>query len=359
MGRGIDNFIANVILPTRIAGRFVLSPRTSRDVSNVAFFRDSRSWTGVVYKPSDEIEYAYLGNGWCTDKNQHRVEYCKSGWQKLAKGASFEVCEKRCSGESSCVGYLVEDQSNCATLCSNGEPDRGIFGWDGETRNDCYAKYSANSLATYSLVGNGWCLNGNAARIELTGSWMAAPTRDDASSAYCEWRCAHADSCIGYIVEDRSKCNLISASGDGIDGIRKTDSETRCHCWAKSPPSAPAMTTTSVVLNLRKNSSKLSPHQNYSAIPSERYWDALQGQGPFDWVSLHGDIERVRAAILSWNFIENPVSVMSVSSTDREIESRLSGHGYIFLGKFLEHIWIIPRDIYNTNLPTWNDFCSR
>ena len=89
----------------------------------------------------------------------------------------------------------------------------------------------------YTLVGKGWCLDDNGDQINNPGfSWSTTVVKSDGSAAQCESTCSSDATCIGYMTEDETKCDVILSTDEkAINGIQKVDSETRNNCWRKVP----------------------------------------------------------------------------------------------------------------------------
>ena len=87
----------------------------------------------------------------------------------------------------------------------------------------------------YVLVGNGWCSNDNGDRINSDATaWTGTLVKSDGSAAPCESMCASNSACIGYMTEDKTKCDVIlNTDGKATNGIVKVDSEKRVYCWRK------------------------------------------------------------------------------------------------------------------------------
>ena len=101
----------------------------------------------------------------------------------------------------------------------------------------------------YQLVGNGWCRNGNNQRIRALNTrkievswsgyrqypWRIVKVNADGSAAYCESNCSLDPTCIGYMTEDGTKCDVLLTTDDNAEGgITHVDRETRNYCWKKS-----------------------------------------------------------------------------------------------------------------------------
>ena len=97
------------------------------------------------------------------------------------------------------------------------------------------------SADRFELLGNGWCLADNGQRIHLGDDpfrpeirWQAASTGPDGSAAACESRCLSRASCIGYMVEDMEKCDIIQRTDSHAKGgIARVDGEKRNFCWVR------------------------------------------------------------------------------------------------------------------------------
>lgn len=84
--------------------------------------------------------------------------------------------------------------------------------------------------ATYSLVGNGWCLDSAGTRLQRAGGdWQTAFVTSAGSAGLCEHQCDQTSKCVGYMTEDDSKCDIIVSTDS--NAIAKADSETRNNCW--------------------------------------------------------------------------------------------------------------------------------
>ena len=100
-----------------------------------------------------------------------------------------------------------------------------------------YSILIKGSRNRYQSVGNGWCLNNSGGRINFPGySWSSVVVRDDGGANQCESKCSVEATCIGYMTEDHSKCDIILANDSSArnGGIVKVDQEKRNFCWRKS-----------------------------------------------------------------------------------------------------------------------------
>ena len=92
----------------------------------------------------------------------------------------------------------------------------------------------------YRLVGNGWCLNPEGQRIHLGPmhaleiNWKVAEVDGAGRARDCEEKCSADADCLGYMTEDRSKCDIIRRGDHNWKGgIQAADSETRNICWTR------------------------------------------------------------------------------------------------------------------------------
>jgi hypothetical protein len=107
----------------------------------------------------------------------------------------------------------------------------------------------------YELMGNGWCLARNGQRIHLGDDpfrpevrWQPAAVGLDGSAASCESKCSARASCIGYMVEDAEKCDIIQRTDSHASGgIDRVDGEKRNHCWTRVKEAARDMSSGSCV----------------------------------------------------------------------------------------------------------------
>ena len=64
--------------------------------------------------------------------------------------------------------------------------------------------------------------------------WREADINIDGSAPSCERKCSKLPSCIGYLTEDKSKCDIIkSTDSRAAGGIARVDSEKRNSCWQR------------------------------------------------------------------------------------------------------------------------------
>jgi len=108
--------------------------------------------------------YIHKGNGWCKHEGT-RVGITTQEWFEgvdVRADFSADYCERMCNENSECIGYMVEDGTKCALMPGNrhGESFTSITGVDGENRNHCWTKNSADS--TEGTVG-GLCTKQNVA----------------------------------------------------------------------------------------------------------------------------------------------------------------------------------------------------
>jgi len=91
-------------------------------------------------------------------------------------------------------------------------------------------------LIGYTLVGNGWCRNSFGSRLGTNfDDSMNAHVSADGRADSCEERCDANSNCIGYMTEDKAKCQLLfDTDNNAADGIHGADTETRNYCWKKN-----------------------------------------------------------------------------------------------------------------------------
>eukprot|EP00931_Biecheleriopsis_adriatica_P015102 TRINITY_DN11741_c0_g1_i1.p1 TRINITY_DN11741_c0_g1~~TRINITY_DN11741_c0_g1_i1.p1 ORF type:complete len:1170 (-),score=184.08 TRINITY_DN11741_c0_g1_i1:211-3363(-) len=198
--------------------------------------------------------YQLVGNGWCLTAGGVRINDPGISWKgaTVSDDGSAQSCVMDCDSEPTCLGYMTEDGSKCDIILNDDtNAENGIQAADSETRNYCYKKQTATTTTTtttagtYQLVGNGWCLTAGGVRINDPGiSWKGATVSDDGSAQSCVMDCDSEPTCLGYMTEDGSKCDIIlNDDTNAENGIQAADSETRNYCYKKQT----ATTTTTTV----------------------------------------------------------------------------------------------------------------
>ena len=78
------------------------------------------------------------------NNNGDRINLSGIEWSSVAVSANgtADQCESQCSGDTSCIGYMTEDNNKCDVILSNdtGAGNGGIVKVDGEKRVNCWKK---------------------------------------------------------------------------------------------------------------------------------------------------------------------------------------------------------------------------
>ena len=88
---------------------------------------------------------------------------------------------------------------------------------------------------TFSLIGNGHCVDNNGNLIHGEADFPTVTSaQDDGSSPECESLCSSSSGCIGYMVQGESFCNIIrSIDANAENGISSSNSDPELTCWSK------------------------------------------------------------------------------------------------------------------------------
>lgn len=214
-----------------------------------------------------------LKEAWNTDVKVYKTTILNPESGKKEVAVAAKTCEKQCYYDKDCIGYMTEGTGKCQLLPGTklGSIATSITGTDGGKKTWCWRKKKklpwkeekkltekADKAAalwwqkrlkqhpvvvetsgdySYSLVGLGWCINehnlnngGSSSgkekqRIGLKGIWKKAKTykKEKADAAkFCEDRCTKDASCIGYVTEDHTKCQLLPGNWPKSHGPAKT-----------------------------------------------------------------------------------------------------------------------------------------
>lgn len=146
------------------------------------------------------------------------------------------------------------------TACGHvaGQANRYRAGWEAESACNCDPGFSDTvNCAGFGVRGSkgptptptptppspplhswgtGWCLDQSGQRIG-TSPWNPAHVSGDGIASFCVDKCAQEATCVGYLVEDMSKCKIILESDvHAGKAVARTDGYYRNLCWARANP---------------------------------------------------------------------------------------------------------------------------
>ena len=94
-----------------------------------------------IYDINHVSDYQKVGNGWCLDKSNNRINLPGYSWTSttVTNDGRAIKCEADCLSNPKCIGYMSEDGSKCDVILNTDiNAQEGIFAVDGERRNYCW-----------------------------------------------------------------------------------------------------------------------------------------------------------------------------------------------------------------------------
>jgi lysophospholipase L1-like esterase len=182
----------------------------------IGYAQTEFSYVGCFKDDGDRDLNVFVGNG-------HNSETCSRACEDYLYFALQHHGECRCDNHfSSEAKYEKVDDSQCGS-------DKKGRGWTN-------AVFAHTRLTGYTLVGNGWCKSSSGSRLGTNFDDSMNEHVSAGGRAYsCEERCDANSNCIGYMTEDKAKCQLLfDTDNNAADGIHGADSETRNYCWKKN-----------------------------------------------------------------------------------------------------------------------------
>jgi len=256
------------------------------DDSRCGSDRKGRGWTNAVFAQTKDDAYRYYrvevsqnagGSYWCIEELSFYDTYGKrltldksrgsaqSQWDAryAARKAFNEISDANeghyCSQSGVPTGWLAYEFSSPVRLSKYSIEGLSEYGnqwspvswtfegsvdgtsWDVLDTQSDHDSWSDGEikefpLIGYTLVGNGWCRNSFGSRLGTNfDDSMNAHVSADGRADSCEERCDANSNCIGYMTEDKAKCQLLfDTDNNAADGIHGADTETRNYCWKKN-----------------------------------------------------------------------------------------------------------------------------